>query len=81
MDGENSWNIFEPSDFVENWELVFWIDSTNLDSIFDGENAASSGSFSGNELVTVTCYVLGLIGGAVAGAMFGWWVHSRRDSR
>ncbi len=47
--------------------------------LLGGLLGAASGSFSGNESVVMVCYVLGILGGAVAGTMLGWRWHSRRN--
>jgi len=47
--------------------------------LLGGLLGAASGSFSGNESVVIVCYVLGILGGAVAGTMLGWRWHSRRN--
>lgn len=48
--------------------------------LLGGLLGAVGGSFAGNESVVMVCYVLGFLGGAVAGAMLGWRWHSRRNS-
>jgi hypothetical protein len=47
--------------------------------LLGGLLGAAGGSFSGNESVVMVCYVLGFLGGAVAGTMLGWRWHSRRN--
>ena len=47
--------------------------------LLGGLLGAAGGSFSGKESVVMVCYVLGFLGGAVAGAMLGWRWHSRRN--
>jgi len=41
---------------------------------------AVGGSITGNESIVVLCYVTGILGGAVIGAMLGWRIVSRQDS-
>jgi hypothetical protein len=47
--------------------------------LLGGLLGAAGGSFSGNESVVMVCYVLGFLGGAVAGGMLGCRWHSRRN--
>jgi hypothetical protein len=47
--------------------------------LLGGLLGAAGGSFSGNESIVMACYVLGHLGGAVAGTMLGWRWYSRRN--
>ena len=47
--------------------------------LLGGLLGAAGGTFSGNESVVMVCYVLGVLGGAVAGTILGWRWHARRN--
>jgi hypothetical protein len=53
--------------------------TSSIGMLLGGLLGAVGGSFSGNESVVMACYALGFIGGAVAGAMLGRRVLSRRS--
>lgn len=53
--------------------------TSSIGIFLGGLLGAAGGSFASNESVVMVCYVLGIIGGSVAGAMLGWRWHSRRN--
>jgi hypothetical protein len=53
--------------------------TSSIGMLLGGLLGAVGGSFAGHESVVMVCYVLGFLGGAVAGAMLGWRWHSRRN--
>lgn len=52
----------------------------SIGALVGGLLGAAVGTISQNETVTVASYVIGMVGGAIAGGTLGWRVHARRVS-